>query len=242
MLLRHLFRLVRVCCCCLPLSAAPVPSPAGPWLQDTGRGFAAASITYRRDLIALQGLGAGADLPVELGYFAEYGLHPRWTVGLDLNVVRGSSAHALVFLRHPLPSWGEIRIAADLALGVNQAGSLWVPMQRVGLSFGRGFQADLRGQTRSGWWTVDLRHEWRDKGLSRGWKLDATVGLNRDDGWAPMIQLETGKSGGESHTLAVIPSLRRRIGPQDHELVLGVEYKRARQRSLGLRLGLWQRF
>ncbi|WP_254682638.1 hypothetical protein L0Z66_01625 [Phaeobacter sp. BS34] len=228
--------------CLMPLA----PAFAGAWLQQEGQGFSATSLTLRRDLAAVRGLSPGQRIPAEFGYYGEYGLHARWTVGVDLNVSRGRSAHALLFARRPLPQLGRANTAVELALGLNQSSEVWAPMQRVTLSYGRGFDTRWRDRALSGWIALDLGHEWRSKGLEQTWKLDATVGLNRPGKLAPLLQVETSKTAGAAVSVAVTPSLRvplaRRFGKDAPELVIGLQHKRAETRSLGVKLAIWHRF
>ncbi|MEC8575825.1 MAG: hypothetical protein VXZ09_19545, partial [Pseudomonadota bacterium] len=61
---RRLTCLTRLLIVLLALTLGPGPAMAGAWMQQEGKGFAATHIVYRKDLIALQGLGTGRDLPV----------------------------------------------------------------------------------------------------------------------------------------------------------------------------------
>lgn len=216
-------------CVALLLAA---PAAAGAWLEQRATGFAAASATYRH---------AQGQHSSELGYYGAYGLTPRLTLGVDLNRSTGRSGHALVFARLPLLGEGANRLAAELALGGNQRAGQWLMMQRLTLSYGRGFQT---GAGRGGWLAVDAGYELRSAGVESNWKLDATLGLNpatASSRTAPMLQLEVSKPVGGRQTLSLIPSLRVQL-PGKRELVVGLEHRSGGQRSLGLRLGLWQRF
>ncbi|APG47937.1 hypothetical protein [Phaeobacter porticola] len=239
----HFARLLALILACL-MPLAPVF--AGAWLQQKGQGFSATSLTLRRDLAAIKGLDAEQRIPAEFGYYGEYGLHRRWTVGVDLNLSRGSSAHALLFVRHPLPRLGPANTAVELALGLNQSSAVWAPMQRLTLSYGRGFDTWWRDRPLSGWVALDLGHEWRSKGLEQTWKLDATFGLNRPGKLAPLLQVETSKTAGASLSVAVTPSLRvplaRHFGKDAPELVIGLQHKQTETRSLGIKLAIWHRF
>lgn len=216
---------------CLALLLAR-PAAAGAWLEQPGTAFAAASATYRY---------GQEQLSNELGYYGAYGLTPRLTLGVDLNRSTGRAGHALLFVRLPVLGEGANRLAAELALGGNQRAGQWMMMQRLTLSYGRGFQTK-RG--RSGWLAVDAGYELRSAGVETNWKLDATLGLNpatESSRTAPMLQLEASKPVGGRLTLSLIPSLRVQL-PSKREFVLGLEHRSGGQRSLGLRLGLWQRF
>ncbi|MFV1494922.1 hypothetical protein VWY34_05640 [Phaeobacter sp. JH20_02] len=242
-MLHGFLRLLAVLALCLmPLASVS----AGAWLQQEGQGFSATSLTQRRDLAALEGLSEGQRLPAEIGFYGEFGLHPRWTLGADLNVSRGSSAHALLFLRHPLPRLGQANTAVELALGANQSSGVWAPMQRITLSYGRGFDFALKGRPLSGWIALDLGHEWRSKGRQQTWKLDATLGLNRPGKLAPLLQVETSRTAGAPLSFSITPSLRlplaKRFGKSAPELVIGLQHKRVETRALGIKLAIWHRF
>ncbi|MFS4580674.1 hypothetical protein [Phaeobacter sp. C3_T13_0] len=215
-------------------------------MQQENQGFTSTSLTLRQDLVALQGNGDGMRMPTELGFYGEFGLHPRWTVGVDLNVSKRSSAHALIFARHPLSQLGRAQTSVELALGMNQSSEIWAPMQRLTLSYGRSFETQPRDSRLSGWIALDIAHEWRSKGLEQTWKLDMTIGLDRPGKIAPLLQIETSKTAGLPLSLTTTSSLRvpldRHFGSSAPELVIGLQHKRADTQSLGIKLALWHRF
>ncbi|OED49034.1 hypothetical protein AB838_08720 [Rhodobacteraceae bacterium (ex Bugula neritina AB1)] len=208
---------------CLAILLAP-PAAGGAWLETPGHGFASASAIYRQT-------DSGAQQ--ELRYYGAYGITPKLTLGVDLNQAGKLSGHALVFARLPLHEGARYRLAAETAIGGNKYHGQWLMMQRATLSYGRGFA--------SGWLAIDAAYELRNSGLDRAWKLDATLGLNRPGKPAPMLQVETSKPEGGSFSYTLTPSLRVPL-VSGRELVMGLEHRNAAQSSLGLKLGLWQKF
>jgi|28_taG_2_1085356.scaffolds.fasta_scaffold00011_207 hypothetical protein len=195
-----------------------------------GQGFASASATLRETKTG--------EWRHELSYFGEYGWSDRLTIGVDLNQSDPDSGHALLFARIPLSKQNS---AVPLALAISAGGAHfrgdWGGMYRVTLSAGHGF----RTEHGSGWASIDATYEYRHGADDPTWKLDATVGLNNPGRLSPMLQIETSKTSGQSLSYAIIPSLRHEISAHQ-EVVFGLEYKEADQRSLGLRVALWHRF
>ncbi|NSY39103.1 hypothetical protein [Leisingera sp. ANG59] len=212
---------------CLAVLLAP-PADGGAWLETPGRGFATASASYRRTASGAQH---------ELSYYGAYGITPKLTLGVDLNQTGDLSGHALVFARMPLHQGARYRLAAEAAFGGNHDRGVWMMMQRTTLSYGRGFGTG----TASGWLAIDAAYELRNSGLAAVWKLDATIGLNRPGKPAPMLQIETSKLDGGTFSYTLTPSLRYPLR-SGRELILGLEHRSAGEGSLGLKLGLWQKF
>lgn len=209
---------------CLALALAR-PAAGGAWLEPPGQGFAAASATYRT---------ADGKAAHELSYYGAYGISPGLTLGVDLNRYAQDSGHALIFARLPLHSGARYRLAVETGFGGNQTQGQWLLMQKTALSYGRSIGA-------SGWLSVDAAYELRNGGLDAVWKLDASLGLNRPGKLAPLLQIETARPESGGFAYALTPALRVPLGGS-RELVVGLEYRQAGQRSLGLELGLWQRF
>ena len=212
---------------CLALLLAH-PADSGAWLEAPGKGFASASAAYRQTSRGAQH---------ELGYYGAYGITPKLTLGIDLNRNADVSGHALVFARLPLREGGRYRLALETAFGGNHDRGIWMTMQRTTLSYGRGFGT---GGT-SGWLAIDAAYELRNSGLAAAWKLDATLGLNRAGKAAPMLQIETYKPDGGTFSYSLTPSLRYPLR-SGRELLIGLEHRSAAEHSLGLKLGVWQKF
>lgn len=204
------------------------PAAGGAWLEQPGQGFAAASAAYRH---------TGSAAAHELGYYGAYGISPGLTLGIDLNQNADVSGHALVFARLPLHTGARYRLAVETGAGGNHVRGLWLLMHKTTLSYGR----SLTTRRGDGWLAVDAAYELRGSGQEAIWKLDATIGLNRPGRPAPMLQAEFSKPEGGSFSYTLTPSLRYPLKDK-RELVVGLEYRQAGQRSLGLKLGLWQKF
>ncbi|WP_264212490.1 hypothetical protein [Leisingera thetidis] len=212
---------------CLALALAQ-PAAGGAWLEDPGKGFAAASATYRTSR------GGAAH---ELGYYAAYGAAPKLTLGVDLNRNADVSGHALIFARLPLRQGSRSRLAVETGIGGNHYRGYWQMMQKTTLSYGR----SLETRHGSGWLAIGAAYELRNGGLDAIWKLDATLGLHRPGKAAPMLQIETARPESGRLSYALTPVMRYPM-KDGRELLLGLEYRKAGRDSLGLKLSLWQKF
>ena len=110
-------------------------------------------------------------------------------------------------------------------------------MHKLTLSYGRPFDSAWG----SGWLAIDSAYENRGTSLEPILKLDATVGLTVDERPRPMLQIETAKISGQRLFYSITPSLQIPLS-RDSQLVIGVQHRRAVQRSLGLKVGVWHRF
>lgn len=199
-------------------------------MQDKGAGFASGSITLRQ--------GATSPLGQEANLFAEYGWTDRLTLGLDLHQTDVTSGHVLVFFKSPLAMRNaSFPRAITMTAGAARQTDGWTGLYRLTLSAGREFRTIFG----PGWASVDATYEYTGGMKAAVWKLDGTIGINRPGKLSPLAQIETAKYPGQSLSYALIPGLRYRLTPKK-DLVFGLEYKQADQRSLGLRIALWQRF
>ncbi len=212
----------------LLFSCCAAPSVrAGAWLREAGEGFAAASATLRG--------GTGTD---EMSLYADYGLQPRLTVGLDVNRRGYRSGHAVVFLRAPLfqgPHGG--RLAVQAGLGAHEAGSASGAMGKIALLYGRPL-----GRDDAGWFGLQAAAEHRAGLQAPVYKLDAVAGLPVDGPVQPMLQLETFHTDGYGFGWTVTPALI--FGPRGRRRwIAGLQYREGGgTHSMGLTIGLWQRF
>lgn len=204
------------------------PGWAGAWLREEGRGF-----------LSLTGILRGATGPGdEFGLYADYGLAPRLTLGLEVNATSGRAGHALGFIRLPLGRrTGHMRYALELGLGGYRRFGTWRPMVKSTLSAGRGFGS----RWGPGWLAADAAIEYRRDLPDPTYKLDMTLGLSPDPGPRPMLQLETAYLPGAGFTWSLTPALLVNAGKRV-SWVAGFERKSANPTGLGLKLGLWRRF
>lgn len=246
-------RLLSLTCLATGFFAIATASQGGAWKQPLGQGFASASLTLRQEKNAQQ---------EELSYFGEYGVSEYFDLGLDLNQVSDVSGHAMVFTRLPLrQSPDGFQLSAALAAGANHYRGHWTPMYRFTLSAGSNFTtAHLKG-----WGNIDLQYEMRGDQDHPLWKLDANLGLHTAGRVAPMLSIETAKASGQRPSYTLIPSLRIKLDglyilnasrprrhssrpgnqeriQQNSELLIGISYRHAERRSLGLKIALWHRF
>lgn len=203
------------------------PALAGAWLREQGSGFASASVTQRH--------GDG-NWATNLGFYGDFGLSPSLTVGIDLNDSDNLSGHALIFARLQLNFLPEQhQLATELALGGSHYQNSWSPMQKLTLSYGRGFDS-VWG---AGWFAIDGAYESRQSNPIL--KLDATIGLTDPDRIRPLLQIETAKISGQRLFYTITPSLQIPL-PRNNKLLIGAEHRVTTQRSLGLKIGVWHNF
>lgn len=224
--------------CCLLAGQAH----AGAWPREAGKGFASLSIW--------QGAG-GTDSYTAL--FAEYGLLPRITLGLDAGRSVSGQTKTVAFLRAPFgQSFGWL-IAAEIGLG-EIAGQ---PVLRPGLSFGR----NITARHGTGWIAVDtlLEVDLATQGVDI--KTDITLGFTpgwagaRPADWTLMLQLQTGlvevqdsllllRTEGiapRASFLRIAPSATYRLNDRMH-LEIGFFHALQGSDEKGVKIGLWSTF
>lgn len=217
----------RVAVLCMASACAAGFAEAGAWLREDGSGFVAASATLRAN-----------DPDAENGIYADCGLAPRLTVGIDLNDQAGQSGHALIFARLPLADPdGRSRLSAQLGLGAHHLNRQVAPMVRASLLWGRGMGSDG-----SGWFAIDATIEHRAGQGTPIWKIDSVLGLPGEGRVRSMLKLETAYKSGFGPSVTATPSLIFR-DQRGRRWVTGFELRSAGwRRSAGLTLGLWQEF
>ena len=211
----------------LLLSAAP--AGAGAWLRAAGESFVSVTGTLRH---------GDPDAARELSVYADHGLSPRFTLGADVNERPGIAGHAVLFARLPLSRPGaRAKLAVETALGGHHWQGAWDPMYRLTLSYGRGF-ATRRG---AGWLAIDAAYERRLGNARPIYKLDATLGLSAPGRIRPILQVETAHIPGKPLIWAVAPGVLI-DGRGTSTWLIGLERKSAGRDTVGLKVGLWQRF
>jgi len=206
----------------LLLGLAMVPSPAtsGAWLRSTGEGFLSWTVKLQ-------------DEPETTAYstlYAEYGINPDLTLGLDIGSDEGGDHKALAFVLMPLSRDG-LHIAFELAAGTLDDGVALRPSMSVGHSLNIG---DL-----GGWWSIDTRAR-----ISKGdtaLAIDATLGMTIWNGIKLIGQLQQGGPVKDPDYLRLAGSVVWRVAPQQHiEVGLTTSLKNAE--DFGLKLGMWRSF
>lgn len=142
----------------LMLAAVASRAEAGAWPRDAGTAFV--SLAQRFTTGAMDLRAPLAELESYSSIFAEYGLAPDLTLGIDAGYGRGEFpvATALVFARRPVWRSENGQIAAvELGLGWRSHERDGEALRlRPGLSWGRGFDSRWGG----GWLGAEATAEW----------------------------------------------------------------------------------
>jgi len=209
--------------------ALPVAADAGAWLREEGTGFASAAARLSWPAENISG-----EPSQYYTLYAEYGLRPNLTMGVDLGRSVSGGSKTLAFARIPLwtPDNGH-RLAAELGAGVIEGRSTLRP----GILYGYGFSTGRF----AGWISVDTQAEWSVVTGATDFKLDMTMGLNRPSGAKWIAQVQTGAPDGEDRFARLAPSYVTPIG-KGRYLELGMTWGVAGDNSAGILLGMWQEF
>lgn len=185
---------------CPLLLVLSCPAQAGPWPREEGHSFVA--LTVENDQ-------AGNS---HAGFYAEYGLSRRRTLGLEINHTDVGETGAMVWYQRSLDrGQGPNRLSWSMGLGAIRRGGELLPQSQVALMWGRGFSGLWDG----GWMTAEARIKVAGKteeitireGLTQVeytyltpdvlGKLDLTLGVRPDPSWALVnqLRLESRKDG-----------------------------------------------
>ncbi|MFK7753998.1 MAG: hypothetical protein AB8B51_15815 [Sedimentitalea sp.] len=202
---------------------------AGAWLRGEGSGFLSLGATARHD---------GAQWLREFAVYADYGLRPRLSVGLDLNDSPGAAGHALVFVRLPIIADDRpFKLATELAIGGHHQSNQWFGMLKASLAYGRGFESKWG----AGWLAVETAVERRFGAADPIFKLDANIGLSQGSGPRPLFKIETAYIPGKPLLWAVSPALMFDT-PNGNTWVVGLEHRNDGTPKYGISLNYWRRF
>lgn len=212
------------------LLASAQVAPAGPWLREKGKGFAAASssVTAEKDV-------SGA-------VYLEYGLRADITLGADLfygiDRTLQQSGSGIVFLRFPLSQPDAThKWAWHIGLGARSLNTVITPAVEAGLSWGRGIKLGER----YGWAVIDSSINVPGSDLERRLKLDGTIGLGFTDHIKGMAQVFLTHQGGEVFA-KVAPSLLVIPGKGGTTIQLSAEIPVSGGGDTQFKLGIWRNF
>lgn len=204
---------------------------AGAWPRGTGNVFLSSGglLTWPR--------GRAFEYPDVYGTgYAEFGVSPRITLGLDLGSADATRAerHKIVaFMRYSLSASGAPN---QLALDIGGGRYLGKPVLRAGLAYGRGFSIGAQ----SGWLTLDWTVLHETGTTTQVHSIDATFGVS-----FPRSKLIAQLSGHQSasglQSASITPSYVREIGKGRYieiGAVLGLKGKP----DPALKIGIWQEF
>ncbi|MEX5729886.1 hypothetical protein Ga0609869_003239 [Rhodovulum iodosum] len=226
---------MRVICLVLMLLLGAPGAHAGAWPRGEGQAFLSFSQAHSADP------GQRGGTPDSYaGLYAEYGLGPRLTLGLDAGHARDAGSWtAIAYLRRSLDRGaGRHRVAAELGLGARgRAGRRAEPVLRPGLSWGMG----LNTRWGPGWAGVESYAEHRVESAETALKADTTLGLKPRPGRMLILQIQTGDYPGAAPYLRLAPSLVQRVGRHGH-LELGLTAAALGDTRVGVKLGTWVAF
>ena len=207
-----------------------MPGLAGPWPREKGQLFTAVTSTYRYapDIGVLDSEG---------GFYLEYGLGDRLTIGIDAMDDLASYSHAYGFARWAIgPPEQTWKLAVSVGAGASRRGADWGAMGRFAVSTGRSYKL-----WRPGWLAITAAIEDHAVWSDPTYKLDATVGLHISDRVLTFVDLETSRRTGVPDAITLRGSLAWQAWGENH-LIIGVEAKDVGIRFYGIRAGFWTRF
>jgi hypothetical protein len=223
----------------LALALPAGEAAAGAWPRPRGETFLSFGqqvSTGARTLIA-----ATQDIRSWTSVYAEYGLTDRLTIGLDAGTGLGQDERvgaALAFVRLPVWSPGEHRVAVDFGLGTLDSDAEGRQTRyRFGLAWGRGFE----GRRGGGWLGMESSLELREPAGNFAVKADFTAGFKPNDRWMLIAQAQTGYYPDAGGIVRLVPSVVRRLGERSH-LQLGAMAEMAGDDALGATAAVWFTF
>jgi hypothetical protein len=203
---------------------------AGAWPREPGTAFLSfANIPTR----SRQG-----ETAAWTGLYAEYGLSPRITLGLDADWrSSGDNWSAWGFARYDLAPGAEWRRAVSLGIGRRGFGSRSELVLRPGLHLGRGIQT----RWGPGWVEAEAQAIYAPASGWTAWKLDGTFGIKPRPDRLLILQLQTSRYPGQAQQLRLAPSVVRRFG-RSLSLEFGLVADLAAPQALGVKIGSWLEF
>ena len=217
----------------------PAAVQAGPWPREVGRTF-----------LSLSGERNRADSSYASVY-AEYGLMPRTTLGMELGRADQAETSAILWLQRALDDGqGPNRFAMQSGAGVIQRDDLALPVVQGALSWGRGFDR--------GWITAQvlakmtgsapdprapMRPSFAASFLTaeRVIKTDVTLGLRPRDGLMVINSLWLEHPQDEEHSARLMSSLVFDV-PGPVKVELGMVNPLSGPSEQAVRLGTWLEF
>ncbi|MCQ0093635.1 hypothetical protein [Roseovarius sp. M141] len=206
--------------CCLLAWLAAGPARAGAWLRAEGDGFSSWSIKVQD----------GADSKGYSTLYAEYGLNPDLTGGLDIGSDETGDYKALAFVLMPIRR-DTLHVAFQLAAGAIAND----PALRPGISVGRG----LRIGGLDGWANVDLRAPITPGDVDLA--IDATLGLTVWEGTKMIWQLQQGGAPHAPDFLRATASVVWQVSAGRH-IEVGTTTSLINAEDFGLQIGIWKTF
>ncbi len=212
---------MRIFLAVLILIATTAPAPSGAWLREPGT----ALLTFSRT--------ADQQGNTHDSLFAEFGLTPRLTLGLDAGMARNGDWTAVGFLRRPLGRTDRpTHLAWEMGLGRDRTQTII----RSGLSVGRGFNS----RWGSGWAAIDTVADFGISTFRTDYKADLTLGWHRDRAML-IMQMQAGDPAFGTPYAKFAPSYVRPLGKR-MKLELGLSLGLVNDDTRGAKLGIWLEF
>ena len=205
----------------------PFPASGGAWMREVGTTFLSFGTTiYVND--ETQGT-----------VFVEYGLRPKLTFGLkiDVNMNQGQTTGGTfyVFLLKPIPTGTRpYKVAYEMAVGSSFGGQSSA-LLRAGLSYGRGITV----REKSGWLSIDTAAEWLARDDATTLKLDGTLGLTLTPQLQVMMQVFVSQTSTDTSTTLAPSAIWRPKPDAPTQYQFGLE---AKDGITALKLGVWRSF
>ena len=217
----------------------PIGVQAGPWPREVGRTF-----------LSLSGERNRADSTYASAY-AEYGLTPRTTLGVELGRADQAETSAILWLQRALDDGqGPNRFAMQSGVGVIRRDAYTLPVVQGALSWGRGFDKgwitaqalakmtgsapDTRAPVRPSFAASFLTAE-------RVVKTDVTVGLRPRDGLMVINSLWLEHPQDEGYSARLMSSVVFNV-PGPVQVELGMVNPLSGPAEQAVRLGTWLDF
>lgn len=213
----------------LALTSAPT-AQAGAWLRGKGDGFTSTT------------LSSTADQTLSTGFYFEYGLAEKLTLGLDISYgvdfTTFEEGSGIAFLRFPLgPTDQTHKFAAHVGVGARYLVGFYLPAAELGLSWGRG----IEWGGKYGWVNVDTSYNRSQSPTDPRIKIDGTVGMGLTERSKVMLQMFNTIEGGTTFS-RLAPSYLFAPGGGKTTFQLSVEIPVAGGGDPALKLGVWRSF
>ena len=229
---------------CLAWLLAATVAQAGPWPRDARHSFLALTKEHDR---------AGNSYA---GFYAEYGLAHRRTLGLEISHTDVGETSAMVWYQKSLDGGqGPNKLAYSTGFGVIRRDGHFLPSGQITLMWGRGFSNLWNG----GWLTAEVRLKVAgdtekvtvQEGLTRVkyayltpevvTKIDLTVGIRPTKSWALVnqLRLESRKNSDFSAKIAS-SAVYDLTGPA--RLEIGLVAPQTGPSEAAIKVGTWLEF
>lgn len=170
--------------------------------------------------------------------FAEYGLRPKLTLGLDAQLTDQGDYSAILFLRRPIIEKSQShRFAFQGGVGIVEKAKKSDYLIQGGFAWGKGIETKFG----SGWMSLDSSLEYHLDSADVVTKADFTFGVKPSTRTKLMVQVQTGAYPGSDPYVRFAPSIAREFGKGRH-LVLEGNFGVLGESKAGMKLGTWLEF